>query len=87
MIFLKLVYLFHKRWANEPVLKAALKYLHGIGEIVRFSEGRICLKPAHISQTLAKFVAPEEHKISDTVVSIRGNKALLDLKLSSKGER
>ena len=76
-----------QRWANEPVVKAALEYLHAIGNIVRFSEGRICLRPAQISQTLAKFVAPDEHKIDDTVVSIEGNKVLLDLKLSSKGER
>ena len=73
-----------KRWANERVLKDALEYLHAIGEIVRFSEGRICLKPAQISQTLAKFVAPDEHHIKGTVEATDGNKALLDLKL---GER
>jgi len=76
---------FHKRWENKALLEGALGYLHSIGEIVWFSKGRICLKPAIISQTLAKFVAPEAHKISGTVISTAGNKALLDLKLGNEG--
>jgi hypothetical protein len=61
------------------VLNGALKFLHSIGEIVQFSEERICIKPASISQTLAKFVSPDEHKLSNTTISkVAGNGALLN---------
>lgn len=51
----------HKRWTKESELEASLDYLHSVGEIVRFTEGRICIKPSMISQVLAKFIAPEDH--------------------------
>lgn len=52
----------HKRWGKDKnTLEASLDHLHSIGEIVRFTEGRVCTKPSIISQILAKFIAPEDH--------------------------
>jgi len=51
----------HKRWEKDGVMEYPLDYLQSIGNIVRFSEGRICIKPQLISQVLAKFIAPDDH--------------------------
>lgn len=49
------------RWDIENTLELSLDYLHSIGEVVRFTEGRVCIKPSIISQVLAKFIAPDDH--------------------------
>lgn len=47
------------RWSKDLV-ECALKYLHDVGEIVRFTDGRICTRPSVIPKIMAKFISPEE---------------------------
>lgn len=55
----------HPRWAkweeknDQKPLQRALLYLHSIGEIVLFGEGKVCTKPSMISEAMANFISHE----------------------------
>lgn len=49
----------HKKW-DKDLVERALRHLHDVGEIVRFTGGRICTRPSAISRIMAKFISPQE---------------------------
>lgn len=54
-----------KRWSKYPV-ERAVKYLHDVGEIVRFAGGRLCTRPSAILQIMSNFTSRQE--VRDTLL-------------------